>query len=99
MNVTWPRPPEATISRACWKCGQLRCCMPVCTTRFESATALSSGSPSSDRNERDLAQAARGHDLARLLEVRPTALLHAGLHHALRIGDSAEQRFAFLRSE
>ena len=47
-------------------------------------------------NEGDLAEAAAGHDLARLLEVRPTSLLHAGLHHALRFGDGLQQRLAFL---
>jgi hypothetical protein len=47
-------------------------------------------------NDRDLAETAAGHDLARLLEVRPASLLHAGLHHALRFGDRLQQRFAFL---
>jgi hypothetical protein len=45
-------------------------------------------------DESHLAQTAVGHNFARLLEVRPAALLHAGLDHALRFGDGLEQRRA-----
>ena len=44
----------------------------------------------------DLAESARGDDVAGLLEVRPTALLHAGLHDAFGVGYGRQQRLAFV---
>src|SRR5579884_1755584 len=46
MKVTFPRMPSSTSCLPRTQCGQLRCCVPVCTTRPVSFTAFTISTPS-----------------------------------------------------